>query len=106
LVSGNNQSSMIGSLLPAPLVVVLTDATGNPVPNKPVIFKVTQNDGMVAAGGPPTPSVIAMTDAQGQAQVQWTLGARAGAGANAVEAYAVGFDGTLFFTATGSLVFP
>jgi hypothetical protein len=102
LVSGNNQSGVIGSLLPAPLVVALTDATGSPVPNKPVIFKIIQNDGMIAAGGPPAPSVIATTDAQGQAQVQWTLGARAGAGANAVEAYAVGFEGTVFFAATGT----
>jgi hypothetical protein len=102
LFSGNNQAGMIGALLPAPLVVALTDATGNPVPNQPVIFKVTQNDGMVAAGGPPTPSVIAMTNVQGQAQVQWTLGARAGAGANAMEAYAVGFSGMALFTATGT----
>jgi hypothetical protein len=102
MLSGNNQSAVIGSLLPAPLVVTLTDATGNPAPNQSVIFKVTQNDGMVAAGGPPAPSVIAMTNAQGQAQVQWTLGARAGAGGNAVEAYAVGFGGTALFSATGT----
>src|SRR5262249_54530131 len=100
LLSGNQQNGVIGSLLPAPLVVALTDATGNPVSNKPVIFEVTQNDGMIAAGGPPAPSVIATTNAQGQAQVQWTLGARAGAGANAVEAYAGGFAGTARFTAT------
>jgi hypothetical protein len=102
LISGNNQTGMIGSVLPAPLVVALTDATGNPVANRSVIVKVTQNDGMVAAGGPPAPSVIATTNAQGQAQVQWTLGMRAGAGANAVEAYAVGFAGTAMFTATGT----
>jgi len=41
LISGNNQTGAIGSLLPAPLVVAVTDATGNPVPNKPVIVKVT-----------------------------------------------------------------
>ena len=40
-VSGSNQSGPIGSALPAPLVVALTDGAGNPVPNKPVIFKVT-----------------------------------------------------------------
>ena len=70
LLSGNHQTGAIGALLPTPLVVALTDATGNPVANKPVIFKVTQNDGMVAAGGPPAPAVIATTNAQGQAQVQ------------------------------------
>ena len=103
LISGNNQSGMIGSILPAPLVVALTDSVGNPVPNMPVIFKVMQDNGMVSAGGPTAPSVIAMTDAQGQAQALWTLGMRAGAGANSVDVYAVGFAGTAIFTATGTL---
>lgn len=101
-VSGNNQTGMIGSLLLAPLVVSVTDATGNPVPNKPVIFKVIQNDGMVSAGGPAAPTVIATTNTQGQAQAQWKLGMRAGAGGNVVEAYSVGFEGTAIFTATGT----
>ena len=68
-----------------------------------MIFKVTQNDGLVAAdGGTRRRRSIATTDAQGRAQVQWTLGGRAGAGGNRVEAYSVGFDGTAIFTATGS----
>jgi hypothetical protein len=102
VLSGNHQTGAIGSLLPAPLVVALTDATRHPVANKPVIFKVTQNDGIVATVGPPAPAVIATTNTEGQAQAQWTLGMRAGAGANAVEAYAVGFAGTALFTATGT----
>ncbi|PYR79117.1 MAG: hypothetical protein DMF86_04405 [Acidobacteria bacterium] len=101
LLSGNNQSGTIGATVAAPLVVALTDAAGNPVANEQVIFKVTQNDGLVASGGPPAATVIATTDAQGQARAQWTLGHRAGAGGNAVEAYSVGFDGTALFTATG-----
>jgi hypothetical protein len=99
LLSGNNQTGAIGSQLASPLVVVLTDAAGNPVPNKPVIFKVTQNDGMVTADGQPAPTVIATTDGQGRAQVRWKLGMRAGAGGNTVEAYSVGFEGTAIFTA-------
>jgi hypothetical protein len=102
LISGNNQTGTLSSVLPAPLVVALTDSNGNPVPNKAVIFKVTQNDGMVSSGAPPAPTVIAMTNAQGQAQVQWKLGNRAGAGGNSVEAYSVGFGGTAIFTATGT----
>src|SRR5205823_6808279 len=35
LVSGNNQTGVIGSLLPAQLVIALTDGAGNPVPNSP-----------------------------------------------------------------------
>ena len=103
LISGNNQAGIIGSAVSAPLVAALADAAGNPVPGRPVIFKVTQNDGMVAVGAPPAATVIATTDAQGQVQAQWTLGMRAGAGSNTVEAYSVGFSGTAIFTATGEL---
>ena len=102
VISGNNQTGTIGSVLPAPLVVVVTDQNGDPFPNKPVIFKVIQDEGMVNAGGPPAPTVITNTDAQGQAQVQWKLGMRAGAGGNTVEAYVVGVSGTAIFTATGT----
>jgi hypothetical protein len=105
LISGNNQTAAVGAVVAAPLVVAVTDSVGNPVPNKPVIFKVTQNDGMVnvgGAGGAPAPTVIATTDAQGQAQVQWKLGMRAGAGGNSLDAYSVGFSGTAIFTATGT----
>ena len=101
-ISGNNQTGVIGSILPAPLVVAVTDAAGNPVPDKPVIFKVVQDDGMVNTGGAPAPTVIATTNGQGQAQVQWKLGMRAGAGSNSVEAYSVGFTGTAIFAATGT----
>jgi len=102
LVSGNNQTGAVGLLLPEPLVVAVTDAGNNPVPNKQVIFKVMQNDGMVGAGGPPAPTVIATTNAQGLAPAQWKLGMRAGAGGNVVESYVVGFNGTAIFTATGT----
>jgi hypothetical protein len=103
LVSGNNQSAIIGTTLPSPMLVALTDADGNPVANKPVIFKVTQDDGTVSTGDAPAASAIAVTDAQGLAQAQWKLGMRAGAGANSVEAYSVGFAGTAIFAATGTL---
>lgn len=103
LISGNNQTGMIGSVLPAPLVVAVTDSAGNPFPNKPVIFKVMQDDGMVSSGGPLAATVIAMTNGQGQAQAQWKLGMRAGAGGDSVEAYVVGVNGTAIFTATGTL---
>lgn len=101
-ISGNNQSGPIGSLLPASLVVAVTDSQGNPFPNKSVIFKVIQDEGMVNAAGPFAPTVIANTDAQGRAQVQWKLGMRAGAGGNSVEAYVVGVNGTAIFTATAT----
>lgn len=102
LLSGNNQTAPIGAPLAEPLVVALTNGVGNPVPDVPVIFKVTQNNGTLHAAGLDAPTVIATSDAQGRAQAQWTLGQRAGAGGNAVEAYAVGFEGTAVFMASGS----
>ena len=102
-ISGNNQTAIIGTAVPAPLVVALIDENGNPVSDKPVIFKVSQDDGMVSTGGNFAASAIATTNAQGLAQVQWKLGMRAGAGANSVEAYSVGFAGTAIFAATGTL---
>lgn len=103
LVSGNNQTAAIGSTLAAPLVVSVTDSAGSPVPGKPVIFKVTQNDGIVSGENiPAASSLIATTDAQGLARVEWKLGNRAGAGGNSVEAYSVGFAGTAIFTASGT----
>ncbi|MEP6536734.1 MAG: carboxypeptidase-like regulatory domain-containing protein [Bryobacteraceae bacterium] len=42
------------------------------------------------------------TNAQGQASVQWKLGARSGAGINRVEASAAGFSGPAMFSATGT----
>jgi hypothetical protein len=103
LISGNNQSGLIGTLLPSPLVVGLTDASGNPVPNQQVIFKVAANNGLLTAGGSTGTSAVVTTDAQGHAQAQWTLGGRAGAGGNSVQAYVVGFGGTALFTASGTL---
>jgi len=102
LISGNNQSAVIGTAVAAPLVVSVTDASG-PVANQSVVFKVKQNDGLLAvAGAPPAATVIALTNAQGRAQVTWTLGHRAGAGGNVVEAYAVSYDGTALFTASAT----
>src|SRR2546426_157525 len=101
-VSGNNQFAAIESLVADPLVVALTDALGNPVPNQPVIFKVSQNDGTLVAAGGSGASVSATTDARGRASAQWRLGHRAGAGGNSVEAYSVGFEGIALFNATGT----
>ena len=103
LVSGNNQTGSIGQALAAPLVVQLIGANNQPVSNTPVVFRVTQNNGLVAAAGQ-TPAVSALvnTDAGGKAQVNWTLGGRAGAGGNSVEATSAGFQGTAVFTATGN----
>ncbi len=102
VVSGNNQSGAIGSQLPAPLTVALVDAAGIPAPNIPVIFKVVQDDGLLTAGATAQPTIAVTTDSQGRAAASWTLGHRAGAGSDAVEAYAVGFNGTALFAASAT----
>ncbi|GAG45512.1 unnamed protein product, partial [marine sediment metagenome] len=49
-VAGNNQTAPIGALLSEPLVVELLDGTGAPVEGEIVIFRVTENNGMVSDG--------------------------------------------------------
>jgi len=107
LISGNNQTATIGTAVGAPLVVALTDSSGNPAANKPVIFTVTQNNGMLSVGGgTPAATAMATTNAQGQATATWTLGMRSGAGSDSVQAYSVGFPGTAVFTATATQAAP
>ncbi len=99
VVSGDNQAGRIGTALPQPLVVILHDAVGSPVANKPVAFGVTRNNGSSNAG---LRIVTQATDSQGKAQVNLTLGSYAGAGENRVEASSPGFAGPAVFTATGT----
>jgi hypothetical protein len=103
VVSGNNQTGPIGTSLAQPLVVVLTDPANNPVANQTVVFKVTGNNGNVSAvGGAPSSAVAVTTDLQGQAQAVWTLGGRAGAGINTVQASSSLAIGPANFTATAT----
>ena len=98
LLSGNNQSAPINGPLPAPLVVQLLNGAGQPAPNTPVTFRVTENNGLVNL----LPAVVVNTDGQGRAQVAMSLGSRSGAGGNRAEAFSTGFAGTALFTASGT----
>lgn len=86
IVSGNNQSGSIGTQLATPLAVSLTDSTGSAVAGQPVIFKITNNDGALSTASASGTALTINTDANGMAQVTWTLGHRSGAGINRVEA--------------------
>ena len=103
ILSGNNQTGTIGTQVSAPLVVALTDQANHPVANQTVVFKVTGNNGIVSDPGSGTSSAAAAvtTDAGGHARVLWTLGDRAGAGINTVQASSSLAVGTTNFTATG-----
>lgn len=71
LTSGGAQSGAPGQRLAAPVVVRVTDARGQPLGNRQVIFTV-------AAGADADPR-LARTDADGYARTVWTLGAQLGA---------------------------
>ena len=72
-VSGDNQTGPVNSQLPAPLVVRVTDESGNPIPNQPVVWSVPSNGG----GGSVSPTNT-VTDANGEASATRTLGPTAG----------------------------
>jgi hypothetical protein len=98
IVSGNNQTGATGSVLPAPLVVRLTDAQGAPAVTVPVVFKVTENSGGFVSGTATVGSLVVPTNAEGQASANFRLGTRSGVGNNIIEATAVGFAGVGLFT--------
>lgn len=105
IVSGNNQAARVGTTLAAPLVVALTSAQGAPLAGKPVVFRVIGLDGTVSAtttAGSGTSAVAVNTDQEGKARVHYTLGSRAGAGNNLVEASAAGVAATADFVASAS----
>jgi hypothetical protein len=102
IISGNNQSGPVSTTLAAPLIVALDNGLGQPVANTPVVFRVTDNNGLITAAGNTASSLAVTTNATGRAQVSLQLGSRAGAGSNRVEATSSGFVGTAAFTATGT----
>ena len=72
VVSGDVQTGVVGTELPAALVVRVVDASGAPVSGQVVNFTVLEGGGTTFAG-------TAVTGASGQAQERWTLGSTAGA---------------------------
>jgi hypothetical protein len=100
-VSGGDQSGIIGSTLPAPLVARLINAAGQPVANAKLTFTVVENDGTL--GGART--VEKTTNAQGEASVNWTLGHRAGSGNQQVAVSATG-AAAVEFIASGTSATP
>ncbi len=97
VVSGGGQSAVIRTPLSQPLVAVLLDAAGHPVPGRSVLFTVRGGDGTVDGG---RRDLAVTSDANGQAQAHFTLGSRAGAGNQVVEAQAVGFGPPAVFLAS------
>lgn len=78
--SGDEQTAPPGRLLPAALVVAVTDPGGAPVANAEVAFSIVGAAGLLKAGSsaPLTTAVAARTDAGGQARVYCQLPAQSG----------------------------
>ena len=70
VLSGDNQSGPAGSTLPQPLMVQVTDAFGNPIAGVPINWS--------AEGGGSVSQPSSITDGEGKAGVQRTLGPTAG----------------------------
>ena len=71
VIRGGLQVGIVGEALPLPLVVkVMDDSTGGPIAGESVTFSVKAGGGLVNAAS----SVTNVTDAAGQASVNWTLG--------------------------------
>jgi hypothetical protein len=98
-VAGDGQSAASGAALPIPLRVRLIDAGGASAAGQAVTFTVVQNDGSLSSGGQSARTVTVMTNGAGESSAGWTLGQRAGAGNNRVQARASGFDGVVDFHA-------
>jgi hypothetical protein len=67
VVSGDDQEGVVGKQLSAPMVAVVKNAAGSPIPNAIVNFVVVKGGGSVFAG-------TAESNASGTVQELWTLG--------------------------------
>ncbi|NOS87545.1 MAG: hypothetical protein HOP34_03220, partial [Methylococcaceae bacterium] len=80
------------------------DDKGQAVANKPVIFRVTEGDGVVGAGSADEgQGTLVQTDDKGMAATTFKLGSRAGNGNQRVRAASVGFDGEILFYASATV---
>ena len=102
-VSGNNQSGPIGSVLPAPLVVSVINAAGQPMTGVPVTFTVNKSDGQLLAFPQQGRQITLQSDVNGQASVNFQLGTRVGAGNSQIAVDAPGFVGEVVFSASSTV---
>lgn len=104
--SGNNQRGVIGQALPAPFIVAVSDSGANTVKGARVRFDVIKGDGLFQNE---QSTYEVMTDSDGRASAQLTLGPLAGIDAQRVEAVLIdspegvellaGFSATAFIAA-------
>jgi hypothetical protein len=96
IVSGDDQTGPVSTELPLPLVVVLRDGGGNPVPAVAVSW-------VIGLGGGSVTPATSSTDSAGQATAAWTMGGTPGD--NTVSAVVSGI-GVAEFSATATAGAP
>lgn len=99
-VSGDGQTSAVGTQLDKPIKVKLFDEQGAPLSGQQVLFRVVQGDGQVGVGKDQGTTALVTSGSDGTASTVFRLGMRAGSGNQRVRAAAVGFDGESIFTAS------
>jgi hypothetical protein len=95
--AGDSQQAAIGTALAQPLAAQVLDATGAPVAGVTVLFRVTSGNGTLDNG---RRGYAVASDSSGTARVRFTLGLRAGAGSQVVQATSPGFAGPATFVET------
>jgi hypothetical protein len=73
VVAGNGQEALVGTPLPEPLIVKVTDSEGNAVPAQQVVFVLAEE----VPGAVLTPDATS-TGPDGTAAVRWVLGEKGG----------------------------
>ncbi len=102
-----DQTGTINEPLANPLAVRVVSASGAPLPNRDVIFRVSSNSGSLLpatagdAPGTPKRAILVKTDSSGEARALLTLGSRAGEGNNRIEVSSPGAAGGHTFLISG-----
>jgi hypothetical protein len=99
LVSGDRQQGVIATALAQPLIAAALDAAGNPLAGAKVLFSVQRSNGTLDGG---RRTIVVTAGADGRATAHFTLGTRAGAATQVVEASLPGTTlAAVDFVATG-----
>jgi hypothetical protein len=105
LVSGQDQTGDIGTVLANALAVQLVDTHGLGIAGETVVFRVVQGAGEVGADTlTSSRAVIVTTDANGHASTKFKLGLHTGVANHKVKAKVVGYENEVIFTASASSV--
>src|SRR6185369_13514848 len=79
VTAGIAQTGVVGLTLAGPIAVQVTDQSGKPLSGVTVTFTPTTTSGKVTTASGAAASAEVTTDANGAAQILWTLGTVAGA---------------------------